>query len=105
MELHAVTPTLACRIAMVSAIPSARWDHLRPGHGPKCLSDSSISSGCSHNGQVYGNKETFSPDACTTCHCLVSSVTHLNIPYLSPSPVCFTLATCRCSLACLPNVK
>uniref|UniRef100_A0A8C2VDV9 Kielin cysteine rich BMP regulator n=1 Tax=Chinchilla lanigera TaxID=34839 RepID=A0A8C2VDV9_CHILA len=33
--------------------------------------------GCSHNGQVYGDGETFSPDACTTCRCLVRSSSHL----------------------------
>lgn len=38
------------------------------------LSESIMSSlGCSHNGQAYGNGETFTPDACTTCRCLVSS--------------------------------
>lgn len=58
------------------------------------LSDSTISfSGCSHNGQAYDNGEAFSPDACTTCRCLVSSMTHLNVLYRSPLPVC-PLATC-----------
>ena len=58
------------------------------------LSDSTVSSlGCSHNGQAYGNGETFTPDACTTCHCLVSS----HGPPGYPTPVPLTSAACRCS--------
>ncbi|XP_066898323.1 kielin/chordin-like protein isoform X4 [Kogia breviceps] len=31
--------------------------------------------GCSHNGQAYGNGETFTTDACTTCRCLEGAIT------------------------------
>ena len=49
--------------------------------------DSTVSfSGCNHNGQAYGNGETFSPDACSTCRCLVSSTTHLNTCTCPPYP-------------------
>lgn len=58
------------------------------------LSDSTVSSlGCSHNGQAYGNGETFTPDACTTCRCLVSS----RGPPGYPTPVPLTSAACHCS--------
>ncbi|MBZ3888562.1 Kielin/chordin-like protein [Sciurus carolinensis] len=30
--------------------------------------------GCSRNGQAYSNGETFSPDACTICHCQAGTV-------------------------------
>lgn len=51
------------------------------------------SLGCSHNGQAYGNGETFTPDACTTCRCLVSS----RGPPGYPTPVPLTSPACRCS--------
>eukprot|EP00069_Balaena_mysticetus_P013107 bmy_08084T0 len=74
--LHTVSPSLGCPIAMVSAIRLPAGTTSGPGNGPERLSDSTISSsGCSHNGQAYGNGETFATDACTTCRCLEGAIT------------------------------
>ena len=89
---HTVSPSLGCPIAMVSATRLPTGTTSGPGNGPERLSDSTISSsGCSHNGQAYGNGETFATDACTTCRCLVSScdppwIPHTCSPHLSASP-------------------
>lgn len=58
--------------------------------GPECHNVSS--SGCSHNGQVYGDGEAFSPDACITCRCLVSSHDH---QASRPCPASSPLAVCH----------
>lgn len=92
--LCAVSPRPQGLTAWVSALPSEGpwllgcWGPAKGSPQRQCFALSFL--GCSHSGQTYHHGETFSPDACTTCHCQVSDCDQMTpVTLLSASDACF----------------